>query len=195
MVQSELSGQFLSTPDLLLSSSAAAVVHADVCQPTQAFLGNTVNRTRLRELLQFVLSHFTNGPDARHLNELLQANRPAAAATSSSGGGAAAAPNAGLPGAAAGSAAPASVPLAATIPAYAASAMQFESNSLSERVQKPALLAPVMGILLAVLEAHRATTEAAAAGAGDSGGVLLDELAEMADERFMSALQFMKVGW
>lgn len=170
---------------------------ADVLQPTHAFLNSPVNRTRLRELLQFVLSHFTNGPDARRLNELLQASQPAAA-TSSSGGGAAttATPNAGLPGAAAGSVAPPPAALAASIPAYAASAMQFESNSLSERVQKPALLAPVMGILLAVWDAHKATTSAAAAVGGGrcASSVLLDELAAMADERFMAALQFMKVG-
>jgi len=44
-----------------------------VClQPSPALIGSEMNRTRLRELLQFVLLHFTNGPDARRLNELLQ---------------------------------------------------------------------------------------------------------------------------
>lgn len=158
-----------------------------VLQPTQAFLSSAINRTRLRELLQFVLSHFTTGPDARRLNELLQTSQPAAAGTSSSSGGGAPQPPAvrGLPGAAA----PPPAALAAAIPAYAASAMQFESNSLNERVQKPALLAPVMGILLALWGAHKAS-------AVDTSGrsPLLRELAEMADERFMSALRFMKVG-
>jgi hypothetical protein len=73
--------------------------------------------------------------------------------------------------------------------------MRFESSSLSERVQKPVLLAPLMGILLAVWNAH--STAAAASGnataaAGEAD--VLDELVQMADERFMSSLQFMQVG-
>jgi hypothetical protein len=168
-----------------------------VLQPTHAFMSSAVNRTRLRELLQFALSHFTNGPDAHRLNELLQASQTPA--VNSSGGGAAATGNAGAAAAAAGSAAAgqprAGSALAAAVPAYAASAMRFESSSLSERVQKPALLAPLMGILLAIWNAHNAT---AAAAAGGSAAVVvevdvLDELVQMADERFMSSLQFMQV--
>jgi hypothetical protein len=170
-------------------------------QPSHAFMSSAVNRTRLRELLQFALSHFTNGPDAHRLNELLQASQTPAA-NSSGGGAAAAAGNAGAAAAAAGPTA-AGQPrvgsaLAAAVPAYAASAMRFESSSLSERVQKPALLAPLMGILLAIWNAHSATTAAAAAGGGNAatavGVDVLDELVQMADERFMSSLQFMQVG-
>eukprot|EP00775_Hariotina_reticulata_P010984 gene10984-11139_t len=88
--------------------------------------------------------------------------------------------------------------------------MRFESNSLSERVQKPVLLAPVMGILLALWDCHNAATAAAATAAADVGlpsaveakqaapygDVLLEELASIADERFMSALRFMQdVDW
>lgn len=165
-------------------------------QPTKAFLGNKVNRTRLRELLQFVLSHFTNGPDARRLNELLQANQPAAS-SSGGGGNAAGAGDTGSRTSGAGNlgaaAPPAPAPLAASIPAYAAGAMQFESNSLSERVQKPALLAPVMGILLAIWDAHKALDSGSAPGGASSGGDSLSELAEIATERFMLAMQFMRV--
>jgi hypothetical protein len=80
--------------------------------------------------------------------------------------------------------------------------MRFESSSLSERVQKPVLLAPLMGILLAVWNAHSSATAssssaAAAAGSAAAAGEcdVLDELVQMADERFMSSLQFMQVGW
>jgi hypothetical protein len=168
-----------------------------VLQPTHAFMSSAVNRTRLRELLQFALSHFTNGPDAHRLNELLQASQTPAA--NSSGGGAAAA--AGNAGAAAAAAAPTAAgqprvgsALAAAVPAYAASAMRFESSSLSERVQKPALLAPLMGILLAIWNAHNATAAAAGSAAAAAEVDVLDELVQMADERFMSSLQFMQVG-
>jgi hypothetical protein len=174
-------------------------------QPTHAFMSGAVNRTRLRELLQFALSHFTNGPDAHRLNELLQAGQNPAA--SSSGGGAAGgaaggASNAGAAAAAGPTAAGqprVGSALAAAVPAYAASAMRFESSSLSERVQKPALLAPLMGILLAIWNAHTAVAAAPAAAVGSDASAavqvdVLDELVQMADERFMSSLQFMQVG-
>eukprot|EP00879_Flechtneria_rotunda_P003084 GHRR01003305.1.p1 GENE.GHRR01003305.1~~GHRR01003305.1.p1 ORF type:complete len:773 (+),score=310.18 GHRR01003305.1:253-2319(+) len=228
--------------------------------PTTAFLSSPVNRTRLRELLQFVLSHFTTGPDSRRLNELLHASQPAAATlTAGSSGNTASAAGATAAAAEGGSTAAAG-PLttaaaaagwgeagaagssgrarrstegraaaASAIPAYAASAMRFESNSLSERVQKPALLAPVMGILLALWEAHKAAgaenaaaiaaqealksrhgydasvsvaaalSSSAAASApakpgpfGLSDDEIIQELAEVADDRFMAALKFLQ---
>jgi hypothetical protein len=240
-------------------------------QPTPAFLGSAVNRTRLRELLQFVLSHFTNGPDARRLNELLQTSQPVAA-TSSSGGGAqapqpppaaagtATAAASAAAGAAAGASgapppvrqgpmqpSPAAVaavtaaaplaggllsaggagPGAPGVPAYALQALRLESSSLSERVQKTALLAPLVGILLALWDSYLTATAAAVpslgpaaaasavaaaaldgevalagAAAGGSNGssigsqsALLQELAEVADERFMTSLRFLQVRW
>jgi hypothetical protein len=165
-------------------------------QPTHAFLGSSVNRTRLRELLQFALSHFTNGPGAHRLNDLLQASQ-APTAGSSGGGGAAAA--AGDAAASSGAAGPpqAGAALAAAVPAYAASAMRFESSSLSERVQKPVLLALLMGILLAIWNAHSSAAAAAGGSSAAAAGAdadVLDELVQMADVRFMSSLQFMQVG-
>lgn len=209
-----------------------------------------------------MLSHFTNGPDARRLNDLLQTSQPIAA-TSSSGGGsnaaAAAAAAAGGPQAAAAAAggvgggprpvrqgplqpSPAAVaavaaaaPLAGGppgaaaggggsgtqgVPAYALQALRLESSSLSERVQKTALLAPLVGIFLALWDSYLAATAAAVpalgpaaaaaaalegevsaaavAAGGSSGGssgqgVVLQELAEMADDRFMSSLRFLQV--
>jgi hypothetical protein len=108
--------------------------------------------------------------------------------------------------------------------------LRLESSSLSERVQKTALLAPLVGILLALWDSYLAATAAAvpslgpaaaaaaaaaaalegevapagAAAGGSSGSssgssgsqsAVLQELAEMADERFMASLRFLQVRW
>lgn len=67
---------------------------------------------------------------------------------------------------------------------------------MSERVQKPVLLAPLMGILLAIWNAHSSAAAAGGSSAAAAGAEadVLDELVQMADERFMSSLQFMQVG-
>jgi uncharacterized membrane protein YgcG len=231
-------------------------------QPTPAFLGQGVNRTRLRELLQFVLSHFTNGPDARRLNELLQTNSSGGGGGTSgssqaggqnafsSGGGGSGGSAAGAAGAGAGTAAAAAAaggaagmppgplqaamvaPLSAgggaIVPSYALSAVRYESSSLSERIRKTSLLAPLVGIFLELWDCHLAAAAGAAGAAGagagahaqaaapapqdatEAGGAgssssssavavsracdqLLQELAEVADERFMSSLRFLQV--
>jgi hypothetical protein len=114
------------------------------------------------------------------------------------------------------------------VPAYALQALRLESSSLSERVQKTALLAPLVGIFLALWDSYLAATAAAVpslgpaaaaaaaaaaalegevaaavAAAGDGGtgssgssrgeAAVLQELAEMADERFMASLRFLQV--
>jgi hypothetical protein len=76
--------------------------------------------------------------------------------------------------------------------------VRYESSSLSERVQKTALLAPLVGIFLALWDCYQAAAAAGQAAAGQAGGSscssrrLLTELAEMADERFMSSLRFLQ---
>lgn len=90
----------------------------------------------------------------------------------------------------------AAAPLALAEPAMlrvdAAADRLAEAGRLGERVSKPALLAPVMGMLLGLWEAHCAGA-AGAAGAPVHQDDLLQELAQLADPQMMAALAFMQV--
>ncbi len=82
----------------------------------------------------------------------------------------------------------------------AGAAARLERNTLAERVSKPAILAPVVGIVLGLWEASSKGVEEQAGrdgggGASSSGqqSVFVVKLADLADKRFMEHLKFVQV--
>ncbi|KAG2499059.1 hypothetical protein HYH03_003244 [Edaphochlamys debaryana] len=132
------------------------------CRVPGAMLGDgatpALNLNRLLEVVSFVLSHFTEGSDARRLTELL---------TPAPADGSAPPPPPPPPPQAApfGHAPPPPPP---PPPAAMSSSLRIERALLSEKVNKAAVLAPVVGSLLGLWRA--ACNGGVSTGAGASGG-------------------------
>eukprot|EP00955_Chlamydomonas_euryale_P091615 364638-Chlamydomonas_euryale.AAC.1 len=135
-----------------------------------AFLSRpcVLNRTRLLEVVPFVLGHFAGGADARRLNELLDASRASA----------------GMP------------QTIMRVGADRQYTVIHVEKPLYEKVNRAELLVPLVGMLLALWRADAADADSAPGGRGGSGGGFvdgfMDALADTVDARVQSQLDFLK---
>ncbi len=151
---------------------------------------------RLLEVVSFVLSHFTEGSDARRLTELLTVPPPGAPPPPPPPA-APPMPMAGLPPGVAPPAPPPPPP-----PQPMSSTVRMERTMLSDKVRKAAVLAPVVGALVGLWRSAngegQGTANAAGAGHGGAGGaegtkgVLLEALVRHWDAHTDKQLSYVK---